>query len=189
MSNFFVLAGPSGVGKTTLIKRLLAAKPEDIVHPLTETTRNPRPGEVEGRDMIFLPHALFTPRLLGGEYLAYTEYAGHFYGTSKAFITQCLNEGKKVVVAFDREGIRCLRDTGFPHTSVYLLAPDTGRLDSWLRQRWPEGGPEYEKRLAQSTREYREFENNPEFRSMFDFYLFSDDMDRMTADMLLIMGF
>ena len=187
--NFFVLAGPSGVGKTTLIKRLLEAKPDEVVHPLTETTREKRPGEADGREMIFLSHDLFAPRLLGNEYLAHTEYDGHFYGTRKAHIVDALRAGKKVVVAFDKGGIHCLRHQGFPAVCIYLVAPSPLRLGKWLEERWPDKGPAYEARLAQATNEFEEFERDREWRGMFDYFLFSDDMNQMVADTLTIMGF
>lgn len=189
VSNLFVVAGPSGVGKSTLIHRLLKRYPNRIVHPLTHTTRSIRPGEVDGRDMIFVSHASFTPRLLDNEFLATTEYQGQFYGTLRSDVSDALRDGKKVIVAFDENGVDCLINQGCPAIFVYLAAPGPTELAKWLEIRWPQKGPEYERRLKQAETEWRNFECNPEFRRKFDHWILSDDMSAMEARMSTIMGF
>lgn len=188
MSNLVVLCGPSGVGKTSLIERLLAARPDKIRHPLTQTTRSLRPGEVEGRQIMHVPRSLFTPRLLGGEYLAHTEYAGELYGTLKKDIADAMEGDRRAIVAFDTNGIQCLKDNNFGHIAVYLLAPSESHFEKWLRIRWPNGGELFDKRLSQALVEYRSFVNNPEYRSQFDYFIYSDNLDNMTKEMLEIMG-
>lgn len=176
------------MGKTTLINRLLEARPENVIHPVTHTTRPLRPGEVNGRDMLSIPRSQFTPRLLGGEYLAHTEYQGNYYGTLRQDILTNLAAGKKVIVAFDEGGIDCLRSAGFPAVVVWLAAPNRRALESWLTTRWQDKGPLYEARLSQAVREYARFEFDKEFRKKFDYWILSRDMAEMANEMLEIMG-
>lgn len=188
MNNLFVLAGPSGVGKTTLIKRLLKEKPNDIVHPLTYTTRPLRPGEVDGRDMISIPRSQFTPRLLGNQFIAHTEYGGEYYGTLKSDIFSGLNAHKKVIVALDEHGIDCLKHYRYPVVNIWLTPPNEGAISYWLEKRWPNKGEEYEKRFSQAVQEYRRFEVDRDFRKKFDYWMLSRNMDEMVTEMLEIMG-
>jgi len=190
LNNFFVLAGPSGVGKTFLINSLIAAKPDDIVHPLTYTTRPIRAGEVNGRDMNFISHALFTPRLIGKEFLASTEYDGHYYGTLKEDILNPINQGKKVVVAFDESGVECVRHSGYGATYCYLYAPSTRDLEKRLLHRWPEKGDDYGRRLGQSIQELRRFQTDSKFQNKFDCWVcVEDDITLVVKSMLELMGF
>lgn len=188
-SMFFVLCGPSGVGKSTLIRKVLEEKPGEVTHPVTYTTRALRPGEVQGRDIRSIPRCDWTPRLTGKEYLASTVYQGELYGTLKEDILNPLLEGMRAIVAFDENGVDCVRESDIPAVYVYLIPNKIEQLETWLLKRWPDGGPEFERRLLLAQQETQQFEDDPAFRAKFDYWIVSDDMDQMTHDMLEIMGF
>ena len=188
VSHIFVIAGPSGVGKTTVIKQLLETYPEKIVHPLTYTTRNPRAGEVNGRDMNFIPRSQFTPRLLDSSFIAHTEYQGELYGTLKADLLNPVREGRKVIVAFDVEGVRCLKESGVPATFIYIVPPSLSSVKRWLTIRWPEGGEEYEKRIQQASAELSTWHSDKTFQGLFDWALVSTTIEAMSLEMAQIMG-
>lgn len=186
-NKLFVLTGPSGVGKSTLIRRVLDEKPGEIIHPITYTTRALRPGEVQGRDISSIPCSDWTPRL--GHYLATTIYQGEMYGTLRQDVLDVLMEGNRAIVAFDEAGVDCVRDANLPAVFVYLVPTNTAQLTEWLLKRWPDGGLEFERRLADGVKDFHRFEIDPSFRNKFDYWIISDDMDQMTEDMLEIMGF
>lgn len=191
VSNFFILSGPSGVGKTTLIKSLIKAKPDEIVHPLTYTTRPKRRGEENGRDMVFIPKAEFAPLLTQGKFIANTEYGEHWYGTLAEDVEKPLQEGKKVVVAFDEHGVDCIQHNSILKSITIYLYPDSiQQLEKWLAGRWPDRGHTFHRRMESALAELKRFNNDPKFYNKFTYWIKST---ANTADMinatLEIMGF
>ncbi|HQU08703.1 MAG: hypothetical protein B7X06_01655, partial [Verrucomicrobia bacterium 21-51-4] len=120
MSHSIVLliAGPSGVGKTTLCSALLAAFPEKIVRAITSTSRPPRPGETEGRDYYFLTPECFVSKIQKGAFYEYAEVHGQWKGVFKNEILAKLAEGKDVLLNVDVQGARTYRD--FSKTDLAL---------------------------------------------------------------------
>lgn len=103
-----VLSAPSGGGKTTIAKALLAAR-EDLGYSVSATTRAPRPGEREGTDYHFLARAEFDRRLAAGEFLEWAEYGGQRYGTLAAEVDGVLASGRHVVLDIEVQGARAIR--------------------------------------------------------------------------------
>lgn len=176
------------MGKSSVIKHLLATHPDKVAHPLTYTTRSIRAGEVNGRDMHFIPRSQFTPRLLGGEYLAYTEYDKEWYGTLKQDILDIVHSGKRAIVAFDESGVDCLKYSGFPAFYIYLVPPSLDHIATWLSKRWPEGGEAYLKRCNLAQQEFLRFERDGEFRKKFDCYILSSTIESMATQVAQLMG-
>lgn len=150
-SNLFVVSGPSGVGKSSALNGLLAKHPDQLVFPLTYSTRIKRAGEVHGRDMNFVSRAEWCSRL--SDYLAHTSYQGNFYGTLRSDIEAPIRAGKKVVLAMDFLGVECLRSAGLNPVVILMVPGGPNDLRRWLSIRWPEGGPELEARLASANRD------------------------------------
>ena len=105
----FVITGPSGVGKGTLIERLLERIPE-LELSVSATTREPRPGEVDGRDYHFLTPAEFERRVEAGDFLEHATYSGNRYGTLRQEVERRLVEGRSVVLEIEVQGARQVRD-------------------------------------------------------------------------------
>jgi guanylate kinase len=129
------LSSPSGAGKTTLARRLLAANPE-LRASISVTTRSPRPGEVEGKDYIFIDAAAFERMKDAGELLEWAEVFGRFYATPKAPVERAIEAGADVLFDIDWQGARQLRER-MPRdiVSVFILPPDGKALERRLRAR------------------------------------------------------
>src|SRR3954447_20409287 len=108
MARVFVITGPSGVGKGTLIRSLIQQVPELEVS-VSATTRPPRPGEVDGVDYHFLSEAEFEERLAAGDFVEHASYSGHRYGTLRSELDSRVKAGTPVVLEIEIQGSRQLR--------------------------------------------------------------------------------
>lgn len=125
-----VLSGPSGVGKDTVIRRLLELRPR-LARPVAYTTRDPRPGEVGGREYSFVDEAEFRERQRRGEFLETAEVHGHLYGTSGERVEALLAQGRDVLLKPDVQGAAQLLER-FPGALLVFLAPPS-REELWAR--------------------------------------------------------
>jgi guanylate kinase len=118
----FIISGPSGVGKTTLIKRLLSLPDlkTTLVKSVSFTTRTPRKDERDKKDYYFLTKEEFILKKRKGELLEWTEYLGHFYGTDRTFIDNLLEKGKDVLLCLDTKGAFKVRKI-YPKNSVLVF--------------------------------------------------------------------
>jgi guanylate kinase len=126
----FVITGPSGVGKGTLIERLLERIPE-LELSVSATTREPRSGEVEGRDYHFLFPEEFERRVEAGDFLEHATYSGNRYGTLREEVERRLAEGRSVVLEIEVQGARQVRDA-MPEAVQIFIAPTSPEV---LRER------------------------------------------------------
>jgi len=181
VSNFFILVGPSGSGKTSAINGLLHMYPELLSKPLTYTTRNTREGEVHGRDMYFIPRAEWVSLLTDQAFIATTEYQGELYGTKTADILSPLTQGKKVVAAFDHNGVECCTLSGFHPTTIFLMPTSIEALRKHLESRWPQGGPELEARLAKAPAEIS-------LAPLYDYVVHSISIPQIISDLSVLMN-
>jgi len=117
----FVVAGPSGVGKSTLQRRLLA-EVDNLTYSVSATTRPPRPGEKEGRDYFFVGREEFDRLIRAGELAEWAEFYGHCYGTPARFIEETLAGGRDLLVDVEVEGMAQLR-ARFAEAIYILIAP------------------------------------------------------------------
>ena len=125
-----VLSSPSGGGKTTIARRLLADWPAEFGYSVSATTRAPRPGEVEGQAYHFLSRAEFAARVERGEFLEWAEYAGERYGTLKAEVDRVLAAGRHVVLDIEIQGARAVREA-YPKpgsVAIFILPPSARAL-------------------------------------------------------------
>lgn len=147
-----VLSGPSGSGKDSLIG-CLERRGLDVVRIVTVTTRPPRPGEVPGRDYIFVSPEQFERMRAAGDLLEYAEVYGHWYGTPKEPIRQALARGKDVLLRVDVQGARTVRQLCPEAVLVFLTPPSEDELIRRLRARRTESPAELERRLAKVRQE------------------------------------
>ena len=133
-SNFIILMGPVAVGKTTILKRLLAEVP-DSAFLVTTTTRAPRPGEVPGKDFIFYSREEFIRRRDAGEFLETAEHAGHLYGSSRKILEDLQSRHRWVFTILNIPGVRQLQNTSLEYKTIFVLPGSFSEIESPLYSR------------------------------------------------------
>ena len=175
-----VLAAPSGAGKTTLTRALLAREP-DLTLSISATTRAPRPGEHDGTHYHFVSQERFDVMVATGELLEHAGVFGRSYGSPRAPVEAALAAGRDIVFDIDWQGSRQLR-TALPGdvVSLFVLPPSLAELDRRLRGRQGDSAAEIARRMARAR---DEMSHAPEF----DHVLVNDDFDRAVADTTAIL--
>ena len=134
MARVFVITGPSGVGKGTLIRALLACVPE-LELSVSATTRRPRPGERDGVSYHFLSHEQFDERVAAGDFVEWAEYSGNRYGTLRSELESRLAAGIPVVLEIEVQGARQVRETMPDAVQVFIAPPSVEALRARLQGR------------------------------------------------------
>ncbi len=147
-----VISGPSGAGKTSICKALLAQLP-DTVWSVSVTTRPPRPGEVDGHSYRFVSRSEFEEKERAGEFLESAEYVGHRYGTPRGPVEQALREGKNVVLEIDVQGGMQVARKMPQSVRIFVLPPSAESLRARLEGRKTEAAEQLAKRLAEADGE------------------------------------
>ena len=132
-----VISGPSGAGKTTLIRTLLMRVP-DLAFSVSATTRPPRPTETEGVDYYFLTADGFRERMKTGEFLEFAEVYGHWYGTLRREVERLLGSGKDVVLDIDVQGAAQVRSTGCNAVFIFVMPPSLRQMRERIETRGTE---------------------------------------------------
>jgi guanylate kinase len=144
-----VLSAPSGAGKTTLVKSLLARDPT-LRFSISYTTRPPRPGELDGEDYCFVDRAQFLQMVSKGEFLEHAEVFGNCYGTSRAQVEELRNGGHDVLLEIDWQGARQIRANAPDCRTVFILPPSVAELERRLRSRATDSEEVIRRRLGQA---------------------------------------
>lgn len=175
----FVVAGPSGVGKGTLISRARALAPQ-VELATSATTRPPREDERDGREYHFLSPAEFDRRVEAGDFLEHVSYAGNRYGTLRDEVERRLAEGGSVVLEIEVAGAREIRRQMPDAVLVFVAPPTMADLEARLRGRRQNTETEVRDRLRIASEELLA---QPEF----DHVITNDDVDRAAADLAALM--
>jgi guanylate kinase len=152
VARVFVITGPSGVGKGTLI-RLLRARIPQLAMSVSATTRAPRPGEQDGVDYRFLDDADFQRRVDAGEFVEHATYSGRRYGTLRAELEKHLRAGRPVVLEIEVQGARQVRETMPEAVQVFIAPPSRAALRDRLVGRGTDDPREIEERLRTADAE------------------------------------
>jgi guanylate kinase len=151
VAKVFVITGPSGVGKGTLIRTLRERRPE-LELAVSATTRAPRPGEEDGVDYHFLSDAEFDRRVRAGEFVEHARYSGRRYGTLRSELERRLADGRPVVLEIEVQGARQVRGAMPEAVQVFIAPPSEEALRTRLVGRGTDAPEDVEARL-QTARE------------------------------------
>jgi guanylate kinase len=156
----FVVSAPSGAGKTTLCKELVARVPR-LKHSISYTTRSPRPGEVHGREYFFVEARYFQDLVERNEFAEWAQVYGHRYGTSRTPLIEMMDSGVDVLLEIDVQGARQIKKTFEDAIYTYILPPSIDALRLRLQQRGGDSTEEIHRRLQKVREEmwsYREYD-------------------------------
>jgi guanylate kinase len=171
-----MVVSPSGVGKTSLTRRLVADHP-DLHLSISATTRAPRPGEHEGRDYHFVSHEEFERMIAADEFLEWAEVYGQRYGSPKAPIMASLEKGESVLFDIDFQGAMSVADFApADSVKVYILPPSLAEMSRRLHARSQDSEEVIARRLARAKSEVALW-------SKFDYVILNDDFDRAYAEL------
>ncbi|WP_269622494.1 guanylate kinase [Prochlorococcus marinus] len=169
-----LITGPSGVGKGTLVKKLLAEN-KNIWLSVSATTRLPREGEKDGKDYFFLNKNQFKNLIDSNGFLEWAQFAGNFYGTPKDEVQSKLSLGKKVLLEIELEGARQVRKnfpTGF---QIFIAPPSFQELERRIRERGTDSEDAIERRLLRAKEEL-------DAQKEFDAVIINDDINRALVE-------
>lgn len=176
-----VITGPSGVGKGTLVQRMLERHPE-IWLSVSATTRAPRAGEVEGESYFFKTKEGFAALVADGGLLEWAEFAGNCYGTPREPVTNRLSHGSAVLLEIELEGARQVRRSLPDAFQIFLAPPSFEALEQRIRGRGTESEEAIQKRLRKAEQELSA-------QDEFDAVVVNDVLDQALLRLEQLMGF
>ncbi len=176
-----VLSSPSGAGKTTLSRMLLEVDPA-VDLSVSVTTRQQRPGEVDGRHYHFVDRARFDAMVKGGELLEWAEVFGHRYGTPRETVETALERGRDVLFDIDWQGTQQLREKArHDLVSVFVLPPSIPELERRLKTRAQDQDDVIRSRMAKAGEEMSHW-------AEYDYVIVNHDLDRCFIDLRAILA-
>ena len=175
----FVLAGPSGVGKGTIVRELVSRDPEGLSLSVSVTTRAPRPGEVDGVDYFFVDDDAFDRMIRAGELLEWAEIVGHRSGTPRGFVEDRMAAGRDVVLEIDVVGASQVRERVPGSVLIFVDPPSMEELERRLRGRGTETEDRIRLRLETADWELEQ-------REWFDHVIVNDDLERASSQVAAI---
>ncbi len=176
----FIISAPSGAGKTSLARALIASSGVTCRMSVSHTTRSRRANEVEGQDYFFVSKAEFLAMTEQGVFLEYAQVYGNYYGTSRLAVEKMLQEGVNVLLDIDWQGARLVRDQMPEAVSISILPPSVAELEKRLRSRGSDSEDVIAARMQQAYDEMRHCEEA-------DFRVLNDDFNQALQDLTLIL--
>ncbi|MEG1779580.1 MAG: guanylate kinase [Oscillospiraceae bacterium] len=168
-----VLSGPSGVGKGTLLGRCLQRN-DNLRYSVSATTREPRQGEIDGKDYYFMSKEEFLSRANNGCMLEYACYNGNYYGTPRDYCEKLMNEGKDVVLEIEVQGAMQVKKMCPDAVMIFVIPPTLKELEARLQTRGTETGECVLKRLDIAKQEIR-------YAEKYDYVIINDDLEKAEA--------
>jgi guanylate kinase len=173
--HLYVIAAPSGAGKTSLLHALMRRRPE-LGFSVSCTTRRPRPGEQDGPDYHFVGRGEFERLVEAGEFIEHADVFGNLYGTRRSVVDAALAEGRDLILEIDWQGARQVRGRLPEAVQVFILPPSRAELESRLRKRGSDSDEAIARRLGESALEMSHWQD-------FDYVVVNRDFERALADL------
>ena len=165
-----VISGFSGSGKGTLMKKLMENY-DQYALSISATTRNPRPGEVEGKDYFYVSKERFREMIMKDELIEYAEYVGNFYGTPKDYVLSEMQKGKDIILEIEMQGALKIKAKYPQSILIFITPPDAAELERRLRGRGTEDEETIRKRLGKALQESVGVEG-------YDYIVVNDDLEK-----------
>jgi guanylate kinase len=176
--HLYVVAAPSGTGKTSLVRALMAARPQ-LQFSVSYTTRPKRPNEVDGRDYHFVDRATFEAMVERGELLEWARVFDNYYGTGLAVVRQALARGESLILEIDWQGAQQVRSKLPEAVQIFILPPSRGELERRLRGRGTDSAEVIARRLQDSVTELSHW-------AEFGFVLVNDVFEEALASLIRV---
>ena len=174
-SRLVIISAPSGAGKTSLSRRLIASH-DDIHVAVSHTTRSPRPGEQHGVDYYFVDVSQFNELIDANGFLEYAEVFDHFYGTSKMAVSKLLDQGRHVLLEIDWQGAQKIRLLMPDSISIFILPPSKETLFSRLTARGQDSEAIINRRMQDALNQISHFRE-------YDYTIINDNFDQAYAEL------
>jgi guanylate kinase len=178
LGRLYVIAAPSGAGKTSLVKALMQREPR-MRFSVSYTTRQARPNEVDGRDYHFVTQARFREMVARNEFLEHARVFDNFYGTSLSAVQSALQDGELVLLEIDWQGARQVRARLPAARSIFILPPTRRALEERLRARSTDSDAVIQRRLKDAADDLAHW-------TEFDYVVVNDQFEQALADLLTI---
>ena len=179
-SNLTVITGPSGVGKGTIVRKILESH-SDVWLSISATTRKPRSGEIDGEHYFFIEKENFAELINKGGFLEWASFSNNFYGTPKKTVKEKMEKGINVLLEIELEGARQIRKS-FPEAlQIFLAPPNLTELEKRIRGRGTETEEAIQDRLAIANNELIA-------KKEFDAVVINEDIEKALEEIEILMG-
>ncbi|HEV2523683.1 MAG TPA: guanylate kinase [Gammaproteobacteria bacterium] len=173
--SLFIVAAPSGAGKTTLVNALVKAL-SDVSISVSYTTRKMRPQEQDGVDYHFVSLDEFKTMLKQGDFLEHAKVYGHFYGTSRLWVEEALRQGQDVILEIDWQGSKQIRTQFVETKSIFILPPSLEILEARLQKRHSDNALIVKERMNEAKEQISHYKE-------FDYLVFNDKFEDALEDL------
>ena len=175
----FIICGPSGVGKGTVVAKLLASDPK-LYFSVSATTRPPRPGEVDGKHYHFLSREQFQRWIDEDAFLEHAEFVGNLYGTPKLYVDKAMDQGRDVILDIEIQGAEQVHRRRPEAIRIYVAPPSWAELERRLIGRGTEDMEKVRRRLERGKEEFAVARD-------FDYFVINDTVDRAVEELRAIL--
>ena len=175
----FILCGPSGVGKGTVVARLLAQDPT-LYFSVSATTRPPRPGEVDGVHYHFLTREQFEQWIAADEFLEHAQFVGNHYGTPRKYVDEAMERGRDVLLDIEIQGAEQVHRKRPEAVRIYIAPPSWAELERRLVGRGTEDMEKVRSRLERGRQEFAAAKD-------FDYFVINDTVEHAVSELRAIM--
>lgn len=175
----FIVSGPSGVGKSTVLKALLERR-KDVYFSVSATTREMRPGEEDGVHYHFLEVDTFREWIARGDFLEYAEYVGNFYGTPRQYVDEAMDRGEDVILDIEIQGALQVKGKRPETVSVFIAPPSWAELERRLTERGTDSPEKIQKRLLRAKVEFQTAHT-------YDYFVINDSVESAVRELDAIM--
>ncbi len=178
--HLYIVAAPSGAGKTTLVRMLLASDPH-ICLSISQTTRSPRPGERDGREYHFIDMPAFLAQVESGEFFEWAQVHGNYYGTSKRWIAEQMGAGRDVLLEIDWQGAQQVRKAFPAAIGIFILPPSLAVLRERLSRRGTDSPETVARRITAAREEMRHVNE-------FGYVIINDELQQAYASLMSVIA-